>query len=176
MGYKEEFATAYGWRDFEHFKEDMDINGETYYASLRVKQGDLGYVDQYIKVEENYTLYIGNESRRRINTIMFNGEDVTDKVVDGYYTTPTIMGNSVLSISYEDNETGVSSVVPDDLKVYGNSEKLFIKNAGKNAEVTVYTIDGKVVYANIIDDEAVISLPSALYVVKVNERTTKVAL
>ena len=66
--------------------------------------------------------------------------------------------------------------VSDDFKVYGYGEKLFMKNVGDNAEVTIYTIGGNEVYSNTIHDEAVISLPSALYVVKVNGRTVKVSL
>jgi hypothetical protein len=72
--------------------------------------------------------------------------------------------------------TDVRGAVSDDFKVYGYGEKLFIKNVGDNAEVTIYTIGGNEVYSNTIHDEAVISLPSALYVVKVNGRTVKVSL
>ena len=177
MGCYEEFSSAYGWRNFNRIKEDLDVNGTTYYTSLRIKQSDLGYVDQYVKVDEEYTVYIAPEGNRRINTVLFNGEDVTEQLVDGYYTTPIIKGRSVLSVSYEEIN-GVKEIPVSSLKVYGYNGVLYIKDADDNAPLNVYDIDGKLVYnATIANGEATIQLPSSeIYAVKVGERTIKVAL
>ena len=177
MGCYEEFSSAYGWRRFNRIKEDLDVNGTTYYTSLRIKQSDLGYVDQYVKVDEEYTVYIAPEGNRRINTVLFNGEDVTEQLVDGYYTTPIIKGRSVLSVSYEEIN-GVKEIPVSSLKVYGYNGVLYIKDADDNAPLNVYDIDGKLVYnATIANGEATIQLPSSeIYAVKVGERTIKVAL
>ena len=177
MGCYVEFSSAYGWRNFNRIKEDLDVNGTTYYTSLRIKQSDLGYVDQYVKVDEEYTVYIAPEGNRRINTVLFNGEDVTEQLVDGYYTTPIIKGRSVLSVSYEEIN-GVKEIPVSSLKVYGYNGVLYIKDADDNAPLNVYDIDGKLVYnATIANGEATIQLPSSeIYAVKVGERTIKVAL
>ena len=177
MGCYVEFSSAYGWRNFNRIKEDLDVNGTTYYTSLRIKQSDLGYVDQYVKVDEEYTVYIAPEGNRRINTVLFNGEDVTEQLVDGYYTTPIIKGRSVLSVSYEEIN-GVKEIPVSSLKVYGYNGVLYIKNTDDNAPLNVYDIDGKLVYnATIANGEATIQLPSSeIYAVKVGERTIKVAL
>ena len=177
MGCYEEFSSAYGWRRFNRIKEDLDVNGTTYYTSLRIKQSDLGYVDQYVKVDEEYTVYIAPEGNRRINTVLFNGEDVTEQLVDGYYTTPIIKRRSVLSVSYEEIN-GVKEIPVSSLKVYGYNGVLYIKDADDNAPLNVYDIDGKLVYnATIANGEATIQLPSSeIYAVKVGERTIKVAL
>ena len=177
MGCYEELSSAYGSRYFNRIKEDLEINGTTYYTSLRIKQSDLGYVDQYVKVDEEYTVYIAPEGNRRINTVLFNGEDVTEQLVDGYYTTPIIKGRSVLSVSYEEIN-GVKEIPVSSLKVYGYNGVLYIKDADDNAPLNVYDIDGKLVYnATIANGEATIQLPSSeIYAVKVGERTIKVAL
>jgi len=175
FGSYEEFASAYGWRNFKHFKEDLDVNGQTFYAGLRVKQGNGGYVEQYVKVDETYTLYIGAENAR-INTVLFNGEDVTDKLENGYYTTPVIKGRSVLSVSYEELADGVVETENDNLKVYGNNGMLYVRGINETSDVSIYSLDGKLVYQNSVYGETVVTLPSAIYVVNVGSRTLKVAL
>jgi hypothetical protein len=110
MGSKEEYAAAYEWRYFLKIKEDLDINGQVFYTTLSVNQAGDGYVKHYVKADEPYTLYIGSEEGTRINTVMFNGEDVTDRLIDGYYTTPNITRPSKIVISYEQDPDGVTSV------------------------------------------------------------------
>ena len=147
------------------------------YANLTVKQGATGYTRQAVKSDTRHTIYIGSLGENKVNTVIFNGVDVTDELVNGYYTTPEIKGESVLSISYETN-LSVKSMSLNELKVMGYNGEIQIKNIDEPSDVFVYTVDGKLVG----------SLPSAygsasiqvaseeLYVVKVGSRVFKVAL
>ena len=147
------------------------------YANLTVKQGATGYTRQAVKSDTRHTIYIGSLGENKVNTVIFNGVDVTDELVNGYYTTPEIKGESVLSISYETN-LSVKSMSLNELKVMGYNGEIQIKNIDEPSDVFVYTVDGKLVgslpYAY---GSASIQVASEeLYVVKVGSRVFKVAL
>ena len=147
------------------------------YADLTVKQGATGYTRQSVKADARHTIFIGSLGENKVNTVIFNGVDVTDELVNGYYTTPEIKGESVLSISYETN-LSVKSMSLNELKVMGYNGEIQIKNIDEPSDVFVYTVDGKLVgslpYAY---GSASIQVASEeLYVVKVGSRVFKVAL
>ena len=178
MGSEELYSSAYEWRYFNKIKEDMESNGQVYYANLTVRQGTTGYTRQPVKAAETYTIYIGSLGDNKVNAVIFNGVDVTDYVVNGYYTTPEIKGESVLSVTYESNASALSAPEMDNLKVMGYHGEICVDNIDRASCVTVYSVDGK-----LID-----SIPSAigsarlqvptdqLYIVKVENRTFKLAM
>lgn len=177
MGSGEVYSSAYEWRYFNKIKEDMEVNGTVYYANLTVKQGTTGYTRQAVKAAEKYSLFIGSLGDNKVNSVVFNGEDVTDEVVNGYYTTPEIKGESVLSISYETG-TSVRTLNQSDIKVTGFNDEICIKGIAEPSDVLVYAADGKLV-SNVpaaFGDVTLRLAPEQLYVVKVGNRSFKVAL
>ena len=179
MGSKEAYSSAREWRYFNKIKEDMEQNGKVYYAKLAVKQGTTGYTEQPVKADETYTIYIGSLGNSKINAVTFNGEDVTDQVKDGYYTTPEIKAKSVLSISYEDiNTTNVKEISNPDLKVTGNEGEINITGIEQPTNVEVYTSDGKLVETrgSVYGDTNIQVKEDNLYLVKVGKRAIKIAM
>ena len=179
MGSKEDYSSAYEWRYFNKIKEDMEIDGKVYYAKLAVKQGTTGYTEQPVKADESYTIYIGSLGNSKINAVTFNGEDVTDQVKDGYYTTPAIKAKSVLSISYEDmNTSNVKEISNPDLKVTGNEGEISITGVEQPTNVKVYTMDGKLVETkgSVYGDTNIQVKEDNLYLVKVGKRAIKIAM
>ena len=177
MGSKEAYSSAYEWRYFNKIKEDMEISGNVYYANLIVQQGAEGFTRQAVKTEEQYTIYIGSYGINKINTVIFNGEDVTSQVVNGYYTTPKIKGESVLSISYEIDDA-VNSLFLKDVKVSGYDGEIRISNIDKPSDVCVYSTDGKLVRSiDAAQGSASLQVQGEqLYLVKVGNRTYKIAM
>ncbi len=179
MGSKDAYSSAREWRYFNKIKEDMEQNGKVYYAKLAVKQGTTGYTEQPVKADETYTIYIGSLGNSKINAVTFNGEDVTDQVKDGYYTTPAIKAKSVLSISYEDiNTTNVKEISNPDLKVTGNEDEIKITGIEQPTNVEVYTTDGKLVETrgSVYGDTNIQVKEDNLYLVKVGKRAIKIAM
>ena len=177
MGSKEEYAAAYDWRYFLKIKEDLDINGQVFYTTLSINHAGDGFVQHYVKADEPYTLYIGSEEGTRINTVMFNGEDVTDKLVDGFYTTPNITRPSKIVVSYEQDPDGINSFPADDkLHVYSNDGSLFVSGIEEPQGMSVYTLDGKLTSTQTLEGDTKIKLNEGIYIVKVGERTFKVSL
>jgi hypothetical protein len=177
MGTKEEYASAYEWRYFKNIKEDLDINGQIFYTTLSVNHAGDGYVKHYVKAGEPYTLYIGSDEGLRVNTVIFNGKDVTSMLMDGYYTTPDITGPSKIVVSFEQDPDGIESVsVDDNLHVYGNDGSLFISGLEEPQVMFVYTLDGKLANIQTLEGDTKIKLNEGVYIVKVGERTFKVSM
>ena len=177
MGSQEVYSGAYEWRYFNKIKEDMEANGNVFYANLTVKQGTTGYTCQAMKADEKYTIYIGALGENKLNAITFNGADVTDQVVNGYYTTPEIKGESVLSISYE-VESNVKTLALSQVKVTGYDGEIRVAGIDESSDVNVYTVDGKLV-GNVQSAYGSANIrvsPDQLYLVRVGDRTYKVAL
>ena len=179
MGSKETYSSAYEWRYFNKIKEDMEQKGKVYYAKLAVKQGTTGYTEQPVKADETYTIYIGALGENKINAVTFNGEDVTDQVKDGYYTTPAIKAKSTISISYEEsNTTNVKELSNPELKVTGYEGEINISGIDNPTNVEVYTTDGKLVETkgSVSGDTIIQVKEDELYLVKIGKRTIKIAM
>ena len=177
MGSKEIYGSAYEWRYFQKIKEDMQLDGNIYYANLTVQQGTTGYTRQAIKAGETYTIYIGSFGDNRVNAVTFNGVDVTEEIVNGNYTTPEITGESVLCISYE-IPSSAPSLKLNNVKVMGYNGEITISNIDEPSDISIYSADGKIV-DNIPSASGTTKInvtPDQLYVVKVGYRTYKIAL
>ena len=177
MGSGELYSSAYEWRYFNKIKEDMELDGKVYYARLTVKQGTTGYTSQPVKASETYTIYIGSLGENKVNAVTFNGEDVTDEIKNGYYTTPEIKGESELSISYVSG-TALNSVVNNNTRVTGYDGEIRITNIDSPSDIFVYTVDGQLV-GNITSafGNATMSVSkNQVYLVKIGTNVYKLAM
>ena len=177
MGSEEVYGAAYEWRYFNKIKGDMESGGRVHYANLIVQQGTTGYTRQAVKAAEKYTIYIGSLGENKVNAVAFNGVDVTDEVVNGYYTTPEIKGESVLSISFETNTSAVSARL-NNVRVTGYKGEINIHHIDEPSDVSVYSADGELVGSvPAAFDSVTLRVPEEqLYIVIVGTRTYKVAL
>jgi hypothetical protein len=107
-GTHEAYSSAYEWRYFERFKEDLSINGTPYYVKLNVADSNNGYVEQYVKVDESYTVKFWKKSKAAIKRVKFNGEDVTESVKDNTYTTPKLIEDSNITIEYDESNSDIN--------------------------------------------------------------------
>lgn len=178
MGSGELYASSYDWWYFKKIKEDMEMDGKIYYANLTVKQGTTGYTRQAVKASEKYTLFIGSLNDNKVNAVSFNGVDVTDDVVDGYYTTPEVKSESVLSISYETSANAITSPKLPNVRVLGHNGEIQITNIDEPSDIQVYSCDGKLISSRTaVFGSAQITVPTdQLYVVKVMNRIFKIAM
>ncbi len=178
MGCKEIYAASHVWRYFNKIKEDMEYNGTVYYANLTVQQGTTGYTRQAVKADETYTIFIGSFGDNKVNAVTFNGEDVTDEVVNGYYTTPEIKGESVLTVSYETKPEGIPSASLKNVRVTGFKDAITISNIEEASDVFVYSADG-ILIDTILSAYGTTTINVAseqMYIVKVGDRTYKIAI
>ena len=177
MGSGELYSSAYEWRYFNKIKEDMELDGKVYYARLTVKQGTTGYTSQAVKASETYTIYIGSLGENKVNAVTFNGEDVTDEIKNGYYTTPEIKGESELSISYV-SETALNSAAMNNTRVTGYDGEIRITNIDSPSDVFVYTVDGQLVgnITSAFGNATMTVSKNQVYLVKIGTCVYKLAM
>ena len=109
---------------------------------------------------------------------MFNEENVTEEVVDGIYTTPALMEDAVLNISFSIPTAEDTPSVNSRIKAYGYRGDVVVTGCERGESIAVYDVDGvllRTMYAT--SDTLRIAMPTdAVYVVKVADAAVKVAL
>ena len=114
-----------------------------------------------------------------IESVSYNGADVTDQLQEGYYNTPEVTENSTLSVVYKQKVlTDVPMSVNTSAHVWTNGRQVVIDCAQMGAEVVVMDLMGRLVYSGKVDsDEMTIdTLGSGIFVVKVGAEVFKVSL
>ena len=114
-----------------------------------------------------------------IESVSFNGKDVTNELVSNTYQTPEILENSTLSVVYRKSIlTNAPKRSNNALRLWVNNGSIVISNAQIGANITVTNMLGNVVYSDEADaSEMTIELPnSGVFIVIVDGETFKVAL
>lgn len=141
----------------------------SYYNNLTLylTKGDT----QKLKIEQTDDYFV-------LNTILFNGEDVTEEFVEGVYTTPAIEENSVLNISFTIPTAQNAPMQNSRIKAYGHRGDVVVAGCERGESIAVYDVDGvllRTMYAT--SGTMRIAMPTdAVYVVKVADTAVKVAL
>ena len=147
--------------------------------SLILKCSEAGAFKRIMNYGETATHEIVPSENWEINTVTFNGIDVTNEIVDNTFTTPAITEDSELSVVFVDVPTSVYSLYDTkDVKVYASQQTVKINGLEENMPVTVYDTSGHMEYNSVsTDSEMNINMnKSGAYLVKVGERTFKVIL
>ena len=177
-GSKDAYSAASEWRYFKNIKEIDGDSEQVDYANLTIQLGTTGFTRQSVKTRESYSFYIGSYGNNKVNAVTFNGEDVTNRMNNGYYTTPEITGASILSVTYETTASAIQAMEQSNLKVRGYKGEINVENIDSVSDVAVYTVDGRLVDSiPSAIGSARLQVPSnQLYIVKVANRTFKLAM
>ena len=115
----------------------------------------------------------------RVNSLTFNGEDITDQIQQGtYIDTPVLREKSTIRIAYEQAGTGVKTMDDSKVRVLGYDGGIVVDHASEGQTVNVYTLDGRLVRSVTIKHaQHTIPLTAGqVYIVKVAEKTIKIRL
>jgi hypothetical protein len=115
----------------------------------------------------------------KVNTVIYNGNDVTNSLVNGIFTTPAITVNSLLNVSFvADTPTGSPQLFNSKLKVYVSNNKIVIDGTTEKDIIILYTLSGKQIQSVLSDGER-LDLPvdkDGIYLVKIGEKSYKVVI
>lgn len=154
-------------------KIQREDDGNEY--NITIRMGDGGVLKQPVDLEQTYTFTICADDGWVVNTITFDGTDMTEQLTDGQFSTPVITGNAELNVVFRQNETGLKRVAyTSNIKVYASNQNITVTGADENAKVDVYGINGTFVISAI--GNATIPLEHGVYIVKVEKETFKVRL
>lgn len=135
----------------------------------------------YEEKESQQKLKIVNTDERfYLNTVLFNGEDVTNEVneADGVYITPSLSNNSVIKINYYIPTDEKAPIQDSHIKIYGHGRNIVVSGCEAGDNIAIYKVDGVLLRSiNASNNIQRIEMPTnAIYIVKVTDVVTKVAL
>lgn len=113
-----------------------------------------------------------------VNTVTFNGSDVTGLLVNGVYTVPAMTGNATLNVSFVSTQTGAPQLINNSLKVYSTFSEIIIEGSSSGDVFGVYTVEGKQILTVKSQGERIM-LPAqrnVVYLIKNDSQTFKVIL
>lgn len=168
---------------YEIASVEANYQFEVYYkekpVTLHLVSGQGGSIDLQIEKGSRFTCNFKEEEGWRVNTVLFNGSDVTSdwSVADGY-TTPAITGESTLSVSFE-LVSSIASQAVSHLKAYSREEGvLTLEGLTVGEQVYIYSTEGKLETSfNCSSSTARVNLSTdAIYVVNTANGTVKVGM
>lgn len=151
-------------------KED---DGKELYMTIRM--GDGGVLKQPVEEGQMYTYALNADEGWEINTLTFDGQDLTDELVDGQFSTPVITDNAELNVVFKQIDTSVKAMSSkSNVKVYASNQNITVTGADENAKIDVYSLNGSFVTSAI--GNTTIPLEHGVFVVKVGKESFKVGL
>ncbi len=168
------FMSATVWNEFTNIVEFED-GDDAHYITIRM--GDGGELQQSVELGKIYTYKVKADDGWTVNTLTFNGQDMTGQLLDGQFSTPVITGDAELNVVFKQEASNIKSMKQTEtskVKVYAYNGTIKVAGAEDDAEVEVYNTSG----IRIADGEGncSISLDSGIYIVKVGNDTFKVSL
>lgn len=156
------------------------VNFEKEETLISIKDAELGCVSLVAENGKSYTFVIAPCEGWIVESVSFNGEEVTSQLDGNRYTTPAITSDSELNIVYkQDESSAVKSIKSEsNVKVSAAYGRLIVDNTGTSVNFSVYTTSGVKVASEIAGvGTTTMDLPTNnIYVVKVGEQTFKVSM
>jgi hypothetical protein len=167
------YMAASGWSEFANIMEFED-GDDAHYITIRMGEG--GALKQSVEVGKVYTYAVSADEGWSVNTITFDGKDMTSILMDGQFSTPVITGNSELNVVFRQGDSSDTKGVAaaSDVKVYARANTVTITGAENDAPVAVYNMGGVKVKSAV--GNATLSLDSGAYIIKVGNEAFKVSM
>lgn len=166
------FMSAPIWSEFVNIVEYED-GEDAHYITIRM--GDGGVLKQSVELGKTYTYAVSADEGWEVNTLTFDGEDMTALLMDGQFSTPVITGDVELNVVFKQKGNDIKGRSADSqVKVYASGKSIIVKGADENAPVNVYGTNGVLVKSAV--GNTTLSLEQGVYIVKVGKESFKVGL
>ena len=150
------------------------------YIALQTSDG--GSIWQRVEMGQQYTYFIEAAEGWKIHSVTFNGTELT-VASDNTVTTPAVSTQySRLIATFEKSASATAIQAMEasstQARILGSAEGIHITNAQPGDQVSVYTMDGRLVNSQRISGtQADVTLkPDALYIIRVADKVVKVRL
>lgn len=115
----------------------------------------------------------------KVNTVTFNGVDVTNILINGVYSVPSITENALLNVSFvTDIPNGSPELINNNLKVYTTQSDIIIEGTSTGETIGLYTLNGKQIQSIKSQGERIVipAQKDAVYLIKTENKAFKVIL
>ena len=171
------YRAADVWGKFVEIKEYETPEDVSYYITINGLEG--GEIMQKVDIGMTYSYKFKPYEEWEINSVTFNGVDVTSQLQDSIFSTPAIAGNSTLSVVYKKVSSAIDAVEGnDDVRILATSGAIVINGAKAGKAVSVYGLNGNMVESTKTNGAStIVSLPQkGVYIVKVGNDVFKVSI
>jgi hypothetical protein len=113
----------------------------------------------------------------KINTVFFNGNDVTNSLVNGVYSVPAITENSNLTVSFVNFTTNVPSINKN-IKVYSSNSEIIVEGTSYGESIEIFSANGSKLNALKSKGNS-LSIPAEsgkIYLIRIGFNTYKILL
>jgi len=145
--------------------------------NLSIKYAITGVVNLVCEYGATPTFSFVSEPGWKINTIIYNGSDITAEASNSEYTVPPVTKNTTLTISYV-SLTASPVIGISDVKVYTNNSNIIVDGISDDETVNVFTMNGSRI-CSLKSQGELIQIPvrpNAVYLVRTGGKTYKVIL
>lgn len=138
-----------------------------------------------VELGNNVELFIDVNDGWKLETLLLNGNDVTENVANGVYTSEPAASamNFQATFAFDGvvlTPSGVDDVVSDlNLRAWSEAQKLYVSGLKDGQIINIYTIGGSKMASAVIadgNDTMTFSLAEGVYIVTVTEGQNTVAL
>lgn len=149
-------------------------------VTLSLFMADGGSIDVDVEKRESFTCTIAPEDGWKVNTVTFNGRDVTSELTDDMrYTTPAMTSDSELRVTFENLNSAIENIGfdADGVKVYVDASGLVtVIGAIEGSIVRAFSTDGRLVdQTTSIGETATIQLSTrGIYLIQTTGKTYKI--
>lgn len=165
------------------FKEDWTFTAgsypipnsliQKYYVNVVNDYGAIGY-----EVNENgqCTLKFDSSNGWKIQGVYINGHDFTESLDGNKLTLSGITENKEIRTVYTNVMNGIDAPsVPNAQTIRINDKGLTFKGFKNGEKALIYTLSGEYVKKYIVNTDNKLELPNGIYIIKVDNKTYKVA-
>lgn len=145
---------------------------------LTIKQAENGCTKLVVDKWETYKFFIEPSEGWTLHSVALNGEDITNRVGDdGALKLSEISENTTLSITFESNGSSVKAIDSSRAKVYGAENCIVVSGANDGEDIQIYDDAGLLIETvKATSNSMRIPLASGIYIVKLDDKTVKVAI
>ena len=153
---------------------EITISNELTLTLIDGEGGKFELVEQYGKEKK---VKMVPTMEWEINTVTFNGEDVTNEIDDEGVLTVSLVDNSVINVVYEKVNTSVQQIEMNSgnlIRIYVKDDTVNVVGAEEDSNVMIFGVDGLNIYNG---NEKTISIDErGVYILTVDNRTFKFAM
>jgi hypothetical protein len=144
---------------------------------VSIKSAESGVVNLICEYGFKPTFEIVPADGWDVYTVMYNGINVTNTLINGAFTAPAIYSDVIINVSFH-NTTFLTVPSNSRVKVFTNMSDIIIDGTTPNEMVRLYTADGAQLHALRSEGERMVipAQTGTIYLIKTQSKTFKVIL
>jgi hypothetical protein len=157
----------------------LNVTFQKVVYNLAIKSAENGVVNHLSNYGDTPSFSFTASAGWKVNTVTYNGIDVTSSLVNGVYTVAAITANALLNVSFvTDFVSGAPEVINSKVKVFTTTSDIVIDGAAKGEVISLFTVNGQQLQTLKSDGKRMVipAQQDAVYLVKTASKTFKVIL